>query len=69
MKDRDLLWCALNLMLDDEEELSALCPSCRQRAMEERCVGCGTTLVLTEGTRNGSFDEARFQQLKRGEGK
>ena len=69
MKDRELLWCALNLMLDDEEELAGLCPACRQRAMEERCVGCGTPLALTEGTVNGSFDEERFERLKRGEGK
>lgn len=69
MKDRDLLWCALNLMLDDEEELAALCPACRQRAMEERCTACGAPLALTEGTVNGSFDEERFLRLKRGEGK
>ena len=25
MTDRDFLWCALNLMLDDEEALDALC--------------------------------------------
>lgn len=68
MKDRDVLWCALNLMLDDEQELAGLCPACRERAMEERCAGCGAPLALTEGTINGSFDEARFQRLKRGEG-
>lgn len=68
MKDRDFLWCALNLMLDDEQELAELCPACRERAMEERCAGCGVPLALTHGGVNGSFDEARFQQLKRGGG-
>ena len=29
MKRRDYLWCALNLLLDHEEELGRLCPSCR----------------------------------------
>ena len=67
MKDRDFLWCALNLMLDDEQELAGLCPTCRDRAMEERCAGCGALLCMTEGNRNGSFDESRFQRLKRGE--
>ena len=28
MTDRDYLWCALNLLLDGEEELDALCPAC-----------------------------------------
>lgn len=67
MKARDFLWCALNLMLDEEEELAGLCPTCRERAMEERCTVCGVPLALTEGTVNSGFDEARFQQLKRGE--
>lgn len=67
MKDRDFLWCALNLMLDDEQELAGLCPTCRERAMEERCAGCGVPLSLTEGNVNGGFDEDRFQRLKRGE--
>jgi len=69
MKERDFLWCALNLMLDDEEELERLCPTCRERAMEERCAVCAVPLALTEGGINGSFDPARFQALKRGENK
>ena len=67
MKARDFLWCALNLMLDDEEELAGLCPTCRERAMEERCAVCGAPMILTHGEVNDSFDESRFQQLKRGE--
>lgn len=69
MKDRDFLWCALNLMLDDEEELERLCPDCRRRATEDRCVACGVSLVLSEGAVNGAFDQKRFDALKRGEGR
>ena len=68
MKARDFLWCALNLILDDEEELAGLCPNCRERAMEERCTVCGVPLALAESSINGGFDESRFQRLKRGEG-
>ena len=66
MKDRDFLWCALNLMLDDEEELAGLCPSCREKAMEERCSCCGASLDLWEGAANETFDAARFERMKRG---
>lgn len=67
MTARDFLWCALNLILDDEEELAGLCPTCRERAMEERCAACGVPLTQTEGCVNASFDQARFSSLKRGE--
>lgn len=66
MKGRDFLWCALNLMLDDQEDLERLCPACRSRALEERCPVCGIPLGLTEGGINGSFDQTRFEALKRG---
>lgn len=67
LKARDVLWCALNLLLDDEEKLAGLCPTCLERAMEERCTACGVPLTQTEGCVNGGFDEARFAALKRGE--
>lgn len=66
MKDRELLWCALNLLLDDEEELAQLCPTCRTRAEEQRCAGCGALLAQTDSGRNESFDEERFLRLDRG---
>ncbi|MEG2420076.1 MAG: molybdopterin oxidoreductase [Oscillospiraceae bacterium] len=62
MTDRDYLWCVLNLMLDDEEELKTLCPDCRGRAEEFRCSCCGAPLP----EENAGFDEARFAQLKEG---
>ena len=65
MKERDFLWCALNLILDDEEELAGLCPTCREKAMEERCVGCGAPLAAWEGSVNQGFDAARFERMKR----
>lgn len=67
MTARDFLWCTLNLMLDDEEELAALCPACRERAVEERCAACGMPLAATEGYTNANFDEAHFLALKRGD--
>lgn len=66
MKDREFLWCALNLMLDDEEELAGLCPTCRDKAMEERCAGCGAPLAAWDGAVNEQFDLARFERMKRG---
>lgn len=67
MKDRDFLWCAVNLMLDDEQELDGLCPSCRSRALEQRCSACGVPMELTNTVVNSGFDEKRFEQMKRGE--
>ena len=66
MKDRDFLWCAINMILDEEEELAGLCPACRDRAEQERCAGCGAPLALFEGGVNESFDAARFERMKRG---
>ena len=67
MIHRDYLWCVLNLMLDDEEELERLCPACRARAEEERCPVCGARTGREREDRNLSFDPERFQRLKRGE--
>ena len=63
------MWCALNLMLDDEEELERLCPACRSRALEERCAVCGAPLGQAEAGENGNFDPERFEALRRGEGR
>ncbi len=65
MRDRDYLWCALNLALDREEELERFCPQCRQR-VEESCPACGEPKD-SWGVNDG-FDWARFEQMKRGMG-
>lgn len=67
MKARDYLWCALNLMLDREEVLEQLCPSCRQKAEEVCCPVCGQPTGATVGGQNASFDQERFERLMRGE--
>ena len=65
MTHRDYLWCALNLILDGEEELNRLCPACRAEAEENRCPVCGA--AVSDCGENQFFDEKRFLEL-RGEG-
>ncbi len=62
MLDRDYLWCAVNLVLDGEEELARLCPACRAEAGENRCPVCGAA-VDDQGV-NGGFDMERFERLR-----
>ena len=64
MTDRDYLWCALNLALDQEEELERLCPECRRRALEEPCPACGAP--RESWAVNSGFDWARYRALKGG---
>lgn len=65
MKQREVLWCLLQMQLDEEEKLENLCPTCREKAMEARCTACGqTTPNWAEGGVNAGFDESIFQQRK-----
>ena len=64
MKDRDYLWCLTHMVLDREEELEALCPSCREKALERRCPVCGARAEDTAAGSNQSFDMERFRRLK-----
>ena len=66
MTDREYLWCALNLLLDDEEALARLCPSCREEALAQRCPVCGAETAGTAAGENSAFDEERFEALKQG---
>lgn len=66
MKNRDFLWCALQLMLDDEEAVSRLCPACRAEAERESCPVCGGWTGRTVGGENVSFDWERFEELGKG---
>ena len=67
MRDRDYVWCLTHMALDQEEELSRLCPGCRARAEEIRCPVCGRPAESWEGAVNPSFDQARYERLLRGE--
>lgn len=62
MTHRDFLWCAVNLALDDEEELARLCPVCRAEVEEQRCPVCGAR--TEEQSVNRNFDPERFEQMK-----
>lgn len=59
--DREYLWCAVNLALDGEEELSQLCPSCRMEAEESRCPVCGA--AVGDCGENRGFDMERFLEM------
>ncbi len=58
--ERDLLWCSLHLLLDEEERLAMLCPKCRADAEAGLCPVCGTSRPIE----NPQFDMKRFLQLK-----
>ena len=60
MTDRDYLYCAAQLMLDEREKLDAMCPSCRERAQRRLCPVCGEALP----EENAGFDERRFEELR-----
>lgn len=64
MTDRDYLWCALNLVLDDEEDLDRMCPTCRAEAERDRCPVCGG--LTEQWGSNKNFDMARYEALKEG---
>ena len=60
MTDRDYLYCAAQLMLDEQEKLDAMCPACRQKAQQNLCPVCGEQIP----EQNAGFDEGRFEELK-----
>ena len=69
MKDRDFLWCLVHGLLDREEALEGLCPTCRSQAGEEKeaCPVCGRPRSSWgEGAVNSGFDEERFQTMRGG---
>lgn len=66
MTDRDYLWCAVNLLLDEEEVVSRLCPACRAEAEKDRCPVCGREKGEVSQGENPAFDWARFERMKEG---
>lgn len=67
MRDRDYLWCLTHMVLDREEEMERLCPSCRAQVQEGLCPGCGRPIQAVEGGINPNFDLERFGALRKGE--
>ncbi|MCI5993651.1 MAG: hypothetical protein MRZ24_06420, partial [Clostridiales bacterium] len=61
MTDGDYLYCVLQLMLDENEQLDMLCPSCREKAREKRCPACGGAVP----EQNAGFDMERYEELRR----
>jgi len=66
MTGRDYLWCALHLLLDQEEVLDRLCPACRREAEQECCPVCGRETGEVTAETNEAFDWAQFQALREG---
>lgn len=66
MLPRDYLWCALQLMLDDEERAATLCPACREERERGLCPSCGGEVSSWQGAENECFDEARYLRMKEG---
>ena len=60
MTDREYLYCAAQMMLDEQEKLDAMCPSCRERAQRRLCPVCGEEMP----EENAGFDERRFEELR-----
>lgn len=65
MTEGDYLYCAVQLMLDNEEQKNKLCPTCRQKVEEHRCIRCGGA-IEDEADRNPSFDLSRFEEMRQG---
>lgn len=66
MTDRDYLWCAVHLLLDEEEAASRLCPTCRAEAEKDRCPVCGREKGSVVQGENPAFDWGRFERMKEG---
>ena len=41
MTDREYLYCAAQLLLDEQEKLEAMCPACREKTKRRLCPACG----------------------------
>ena len=60
MTDREYLYCAAQMLLDEQEKLEAMCPACREKAKRRLCPVCGEPVP----EENAGFDEGRFEELK-----
>ena len=66
MTGRDYLWCALHLLLDEEEVLDRLCPVCRDQVGKDCCPVCGGQTGEMAAGINGAFDWEKFRALREG---
>ncbi len=66
MTDADYLFCAVNLLLDEEERLKTMCPSCRTKAETLHCPVCGRETGEHSAEVNTGFDWALYQKRKEG---
>ena len=66
MTDGAYLWCALNLLLDEEEVARQLCPDCRARAEQNLCPVCGRETGTVVREENPAFDWAKYEELRTG---
>ena len=66
MTGRDYLWCALHLLLDEEEVLDRLCPVCRDQVGKDCCPVCGGQTGEIAAGINGAFDWEKFRALREG---
>ncbi|MBR3752298.1 MAG: molybdopterin oxidoreductase [Ruminiclostridium sp.] len=64
MTGRDYLWCALHLLLDEEEVLDRLCPVCRDQVGKDCCPVCGGQTGEMAAGINGAFDWEKFRALR-----
>ncbi len=64
MTEGDYLYCAAQILLDQQESMERLCPSCRKKAERHYCPGCGKA-IINETEKNPQFDPARFEELRR----
>ncbi len=64
MRDRDYLWCAIQMMLDDEEKLEGLCPSCRAQVERGCCTSCGGEMPRDSYGTNAGFDWQKYEERK-----
>ncbi len=66
MTGRDYLWCALQMLLDQEEEAARLCPGCRAETERERCPVCGRQVSAVACGENAGFDLERYERMRGG---
>lgn len=59
MTEADIGYCVLQMILDGEERLEKLCPSCRRELGQDACPVCGAV----QFGENPNFDEKRFEEL------